>query len=73
MSYFKLLNVNDLNVSLRELIISVAQERVREREIERGAIDYSLFCGFCLDGLPLPPSAYDKLRLFIVALPGTSI
>ena len=31
------------------------------------------FCGFCSARFPLPLGAWNRLRLFIVALPGPSI
>ena len=37
------------------------------------AIDCSLFCGFCSEGFPLPIDAWDRMRFFIVILPGPSL
>ena len=37
------------------------------------AIVYLLLCGFCSERFPLPLSAWDGLRYFIMALPEPSI
>ena len=54
-------------VSFRGLITSVVEERANLSAI------VMTFCGFFSEGFPLPLSASEWLRNFIVALPWLSI
>ena len=67
MSYFVALDYY-LHVSFSGLITSAGEERA-----DVFAIDYSEFCGFCSEGFPLHLGAWERMRYFIVALPGYSI
>ena len=49
-------------------IPSVGKERAN-----LSVIVYLLVCGFCEEGFPFPLGAWDRLRYFIVTLPGHSI
>ena len=50
------------------------QPRLENEEIVNfSAIVYLQLCGFCSEGFPLPLGAWDRMRCFIVALPGPSL
>ena len=46
---------------------------VGEKRVNFSAIVYWSLCGFCSEGVPLPLGAWDRLRYYIVALPGPFI